>query len=138
MKLLLSVLALFSCSTAFSQVKIKINGKDTVINIPLDNGMPSQAPSNAYRMPNALSSLVDNQQLKGNNQQGFDIYQSQVDNMPVLKPDAANLSSLSNSSNFVYKPVQVTAGPNVVRPNNNAKSPQLKKFKLDKLPLSPR
>ena len=47
-------------------------------------------------MPNALNGFKDEQQKVGNNGKGFDVYQSTVDNMAVLKPDAQNLASLTN------------------------------------------
>lgn len=46
-------------------------------------------------MPNALKGFHDAQQKVGNNGKGFDVYQSSVDNMPVLKPDAQNLGTLT-------------------------------------------
>ena len=49
-----------------------------------------------FRMPNALNGFKDEHQKVGNNGKGFDVYQSTVDNMAVLKPDAQNLASLSN------------------------------------------
>jgi len=51
-------------------------------------------PQNSYNMPNALANFKDNAILIGNNKNGFDVYQSQVDNMHVLKPDAKNLEML--------------------------------------------
>lgn len=52
------------------------------------------SPQNSYNMPNALANFKDNAILIGNNKNGFNVYQSQVDNMPVLKPDARNLETL--------------------------------------------
>jgi hypothetical protein len=93
MKLFFSLIAFFSYSTLFAQVKIEINGKtrinmDSLINVH----QPSVNYSN--KMPNALDGFKDNQQLIRNNQQGFDVYQSQVDNMKVLKPDTSNAAQL--------------------------------------------
>ena len=67
----------------------------------------STSPCN---MPNALNGYRDKQQLVGNNNQGFDVYKSQVDNMIVLKPDSSNLASL------VHKPITLkgTNGSTVV------------------------
>lgn len=63
-----------------------------------------QQPKNEFgTMPN---SLKDNGQhfqlkLKGNNQLGFDIYESQLDKMIVLIPDSVNKASLGlTASNF--------------------------------------
>jgi hypothetical protein len=44
-------------------------------------------------MPNPLKAM-DNQLTKiGSNNRGFDLYQSKLDNMIVLKPDNQNLAS---------------------------------------------
>ncbi len=59
--------------------------------IPDTNGLAA--------MPNAITQFKDQQKRMGNNSQGFDIYLSQVDGMPVLKPDEQNLASLSNNAN---------------------------------------
>jgi hypothetical protein len=47
-------------------------------------------------MPNALKKNDPklSMKLKGNNQQGFDVYESPLDKMPILSPDSANKSSL--------------------------------------------
>jgi hypothetical protein len=63
-------------------------------------------------MPNALKKNDPNlkMKLKGNNQQGFDLYESPVDNMPILSPDSANKSSLgmhqlkSNNKAIIISP----------------------------------
>ncbi len=138
MKKGLTMMAILVSSMAFSQIKLRINGKDTVLSSIA--AMPpffGQSATSIDKMPNALSVFVDNQQFKSNNQQGYDMYQSQVDNMPVLKPDVANLASLSNNDNFVYKPFDAKTVLNLTRPNNDLSVPKPKKFKLDKLPLSP-
>lgn len=49
----------------------------------------------AKKMPNALQGFKDNQTKIGNNGKGFDVHQSTVDQMPVLKPDAKNLATLT-------------------------------------------
>jgi hypothetical protein len=49
-------------------------------------------------MPNAISSKAIPPVYKGNNGRGFDIYESQLDGMPVLMPDSANKASLNNGS----------------------------------------
>lgn len=46
------------------------------------------------QMPNAITNFKDEQKKIGNNQQGFDVYLSQVDQMPILKPDAENTACL--------------------------------------------
>jgi hypothetical protein len=42
-------------------------------------------------MPNALKKNDPNlkMKLKGNNQQGFDVYESPLDNMPIFSPDSS-------------------------------------------------
>lgn len=141
-KVLTFMAVIFSC-TAFGQMKLTVreNGKDTVLtNInSIQSFFNQSATVSKDKMPNALSGYVDKQQMKGNNQQGFDIYKSQTDNMPVLKLDATNLASLSNNNAFVYKPVEVSVIPDLFIPklNNNLNLPKPKKLKLDKLPLSP-
>ncbi len=47
-------------------------------------------------MPNALKKNDPNLKMKfkGNNQQGFDIYESPLDKMLIISPDSANKSSL--------------------------------------------
>lgn len=51
--------------------------------------------TSATKMPNTLQGFKDNQTKIGNNGKGFDVYQSSVDKMPVLKPDAQNLATLT-------------------------------------------
>jgi hypothetical protein len=56
---------------------------------------PKQSPVN--NMPNAISVQPfpsANSVYKGNNGEGFDIYGSGIDNMPVLMPDSANAAML--------------------------------------------
>lgn len=89
MKLILSAVAFFSCSVLYAQERIEVNGK-TRINLDSFVNNKQSAVVQYNKMPNALQGFKDNQQLLGNNQQGFDVYQSQVDNMNVLKPDANN------------------------------------------------
>lgn len=67
----------------------KLPGDNQIVfgyKIPDTNGLAA--------MPNAITQFKDQQKKIGNNKQGFDIYLSQVDNMPILKPDAQNLASL--------------------------------------------
>ena len=138
MKQLLTVMALLVSTMAFAQIKIRVNGRDTVL--PILQGLQpffNQSVASMDKMPNALNGFTDNQQFKNNNNQGYDVYQSQMDNMLVLKPDATNLASLSNNDNFVYKPADAKVVINLAKPNTDQPLPKLKKFKLDKLPLSP-
>ena len=134
MKLILSTMAFFSCSILFAQVKVEINGTGTRIN--LDSLTSSLKPSinHSNKMPNALQGFKDNQPLMGNNQQGFDVYQSQVDNMIVLKPDAANLASLITNNNVLKKEDAILF--HEIKPDNNLQLGKLKQLMLDKLSLS--
>jgi hypothetical protein len=50
------------------------------------------APIN-NNMPNAIRDTPP-PVYNGNNGQGFDVYRSQVDNMPILMPDSVNAASL--------------------------------------------
>lgn len=53
----------------------------------------SKEPVN-NNMPNALNMNTPPPVYNGNNGLGFDIYRSQIDNMPVLLPDSVNAASL--------------------------------------------
>ena len=63
-------------------------------------------------MPNALKKNDPNlkMKLKGNNQQGFDVYESPLDKMPIISPDSANKSSLgmnqlkTKNKTLIYTP----------------------------------
>ncbi len=78
-----------------SKVRItKANGIDKIIYV-----QKNADSTNKNNMPNALKGFHDAQSKVGNNGQGFDIHQSTVDNMPVLKPDAQNLATLLYSIN---------------------------------------
>jgi hypothetical protein len=65
-------------------VVLNKNFADTIFNHP------------KAKMPNALKQNDPNlsMKFKGNNQQGFDIYESPLDKMPIISPDSANKSSL--------------------------------------------
>jgi hypothetical protein len=58
----------------------------------------NKAPIN-NSMPNALNMNTPPPVYDGNNDQGFDVYRSQIDNMPVLLPDSANAASLKIKTN---------------------------------------
>jgi hypothetical protein len=74
-----------------SKVRItKADGIDKIIYVQKNSDS-----TNKSNMPNALKGFHDAQQKVGNNGKGFDVYQSSVDNMPVLKPDAQNLGTLT-------------------------------------------
>ncbi|MDB5211535.1 MAG: hypothetical protein JWQ30_2362 [Sediminibacterium sp.] len=55
-------------------------------------------PSLIDNMPNAMAVQPfpsSNDIYKGNNREGFDIYESRIDRMPVLKPDSVNTAQLT-------------------------------------------
>jgi hypothetical protein len=61
--------------------------RDTVIQQFKDDLKKNQVPN--YGMPNAITVKPLPPVYRGNNGQGFDIYDSQIDNMAVLKPDSS-------------------------------------------------
>lgn len=74
-----------------SKVRItKADGVDRIIYV-----QKYSDSTNKSNMPNALKGFHDAQPKVGNNGKGFDVHQSTVDNMPVLKPDAQNLGTLT-------------------------------------------
>lgn len=74
-----------------SKVRItRADGIDKIIHV-----QKNADSTNKNNMPNALKGFQDAQQKVGNNGKGFDVYQSTVDNMTVLKPDAQNLGTLT-------------------------------------------
>ena len=58
------------------------------------NQLPEVSISKKNNMPNALSGKIYTQTYSMSNQSGFDLYNAQLDNMCVLKPDSSNLASL--------------------------------------------
>lgn len=50
------------------------------------------------RMPNAITAKPVPPVFRGNNGRGFDVYESQLDGMPILMPDSANKASLNYGS----------------------------------------
>ncbi|OYU55306.1 MAG: hypothetical protein CFE25_10180 [Chitinophagaceae bacterium BSSC1] len=87
-------------------------------------------------MPNALKGQNFGLKYQSNNGQGFDIYESGIDRMPVLMPDKNNSASLGlnkteNQPSFQpfkkYQPAQVL-------PNNN----QGLQFQNDSLIITPK
>lgn len=60
--------------------------------------------NNIVTMPNAITNFKDEQRKISNNNQGFDMYLSQVDQMPVLKPDADNAATLQSMTGTKQMP----------------------------------
>ncbi len=92
-------------STAFSQGKSKTAITPIVSSAILqdtntlklrDYLNKNQLPYNG--MPNVITQKSLPSAYHGNNNKGFDIYESRVDNMPMLVPDSSNAASLSFST----------------------------------------
>ena len=105
MRILFSFLLIAaSASTAFSQVKSEPVRKPIVSSAILqdtntlklkDYLNKNQLPYNG--MPNAFTQKSLPPVYLGNNNKGFDIYESRVDNMPMLVPDSSNAASLTTA-----------------------------------------
>lgn len=94
MKKLLIIVALIASEKIIAQdVALKKKG-DTLF-------VYRNSTSSIGRMPNALDGCNYGQVFIANNNRGFNQYQSNIDNMPVLQPDSANAASLkiNNSIN---------------------------------------
>ena len=96
-----TILLVCMVSTAFSQVRlnetIKPAGpvsllKDTTIKELLDYRNKNLLPDNG--MPNAIRTKPLPPVYLGNNNKGFDMYESRVDRMPMLVPDSINAASI--------------------------------------------
>ena len=76
--------------------------------IPLDSMYYQQFPNYNYKMPLA-GSMPKLFNYIGNNQQGFDIYQTPYDNMYILKPDSTFISHMPViiSLQMQTKPVEI-------------------------------
>lgn len=86
-------------------------------------------------MPNALKGQNFGLKLQSNNGQGFDVYESGIDRMPVLMPDKSNSASLG--WNKTEKPPSIQPyrkyQPDPFLPNN-----QGLQFQNDSLVISPK
>ncbi len=89
-------------STTFSQVKSETATTPIVSSAILqdtntlklrDYLNKNQLPYNG--MPNVITQKSLPPAYHGNNNKGFDIYESRIDNMPMLVPDSSNAASLS-------------------------------------------
>jgi hypothetical protein len=140
MKKVLLLLFLFATTKNWGQASIKIakNGKDTIVVFNQDSSINKQR--SVDNMPNALQGRQDKLQLIGNNSQGFDLYQSSIDNMMILKPDANNAASLNTmpvaaakTTNGLLK-LQHKNAPTLTLPQTPNNKPKVKGFKLEQLP----
>ncbi len=92
-------------SSGFSQISTKIAQNlqthpipDTTIQRFKDEGKKNQVPN--YGMPNAIQVKPQPNIYKGNNGQGFDIYESPLDNMAILKPDSSFASNMPSPKKY--------------------------------------
>jgi hypothetical protein len=118
MKTIVFSLALFFANTLLAQnssLRSKKNTKDTT-------------------MPNVLKGQNLGLQYKSNNGQGFDIFESGVDRMPVIMPDNANKTMLGLNAPLSQKPYQPFRKfqPEITIPNQGFK------FQQDSLVVTPR
>jgi hypothetical protein len=91
MKTLLLFFFLLSFTTIYAQVvdAVKKYNPDIVALL-----LHNKATDN---MPNALRNYKSLQYKLGNNGKGFDIYEDQLDKMPILKPDSTNYNKMPNA-----------------------------------------
>jgi hypothetical protein len=73
------------------------------------NQLPEVSISKKNNMPNALSGKIYTQTYSISNQSGFDLYNAQLDNMCVLKPDSSNLASLK-ANTITTQPAKAGTG----------------------------
>lgn len=73
------------------------------------NQLPEVSISKKNNMPNALSGKIYTQTYSISNQSGFDLYNAQLDNMCVLKPDSSNLASLK-ANTITKQPAKTGTG----------------------------
>lgn len=69
-----------------------LSGEDTVIQKLKDDLKRNQLPYNG--IPNSITTLPMPPVFLGNNGKGFDMYESRVDNMAILKPDNSFTSKM--------------------------------------------
>lgn len=77
----------------------KLPGENSII-----NAFKLNDTNRFAQMPNAITNFKDEQRKIGNNHQGFDLYLSQIDQMPILKPDAENAASLQAMTGIKQMP----------------------------------
>ena len=99
-----------------------------------NSSLGSKKSTKDTTMPNVLKGQNLGLQYKSNNGQGFDIYESGVDRMPVLMPDNANKTMLGLNVPLPQNPYQPSRKyqPEIVIPNQGFK------FQQDSLVVTPR
>ncbi len=93
-----------------------------------------QPAKDSIVMPNALKGQNFGLKYQSNNDQGFDIYESDVDRMPVLMPDKTNTTSLGMNKTQNQPSLLPYRKYQPVLPNNN----QGFQFKNDSLIITPK
>ena len=99
MKTLLTILILLASGAMVSaQYKLRYDDivnsdlpkaiKDTIIKQLNEGWEKKKVPENG--MPNAIKVTTEKPVYRGNNGQGFDVYESQLDRMGILMPDSTN------------------------------------------------
>lgn len=122
-----ALLLLGLASSAFSQSNLTYSViypgssntiRDTVIQPFKDDLKKNQVPD--YGMPNAITVKPLPPVYRGNNGQGFDIYNSQIDNMAVLKPDSSFRSNMpvAKMPGIKQMPRVSVLPDNIIKPND--------------------
>jgi hypothetical protein len=93
-----------------------------------------QSAKDSLIMPNALKGQNFGLKYQSNNGQGFDIYQSGVDRMPVLVPDKNNMASLEMIKTQNQPSLLPLRKYQPILPNNN----QGLQFQNDSLIIAPK
>lgn len=93
-----------------------------------------QPAKDSIIMPNALKGQNFGLKYQSNNGQGFDIYQSGVDRMPVLVPDKNNMASLEIIKTQNQPSLLPLRKYQPILPNNNQGLP----FQNDSLIIAPK
>ncbi|MEY2903902.1 MAG: hypothetical protein RLY89_3008 [Bacteroidota bacterium] len=93
-----------------------------------------QSAKDSLIMPNALKGQNFGLKYQSNNGQGFDIYQSGVDRMPVLVPDKNNMASLEKIKTQNQPSLLPLRKYQPILPNNN----QGLQFQNDSLIIAPK
>lgn len=77
---------------AILQSNVPKNLQDTIIKQLNEGWVMKKLPKNG--MPNAIKVMPANPIYRGNNGQGSDIYESQLDRMAILMPDSSNQAKM--------------------------------------------
>ena len=131
MRLILSALFSFALTTIYCQSQQLVSvSKDTSIFSPKNN--------NIDKMPNAMIGKNPGFVYVGNNDKGFELYKSKVDNMVALKPDGTYYDNIGNG--FYQQPTQLKisrSGLNMEQIDSLIKSGAIKVTPIDKSKTNP-